>query len=82
MPNFENKVTEAEEKTKREKVLEELKNLYLNKIKENHLNLNEIFSKNLNDKNAEIEFSSEVDDKIISDLIKSTGFTATTIENA
>ena len=48
---FENKVTEAEEKTKREKVLAELKNLYLNKIKENHLNLNELFSKNLNDKN-------------------------------
>lgn len=44
---FENKVTEAEEKAKREKVLTELKNLYLNKIEENHLNLNEIFSRNL-----------------------------------
>ena len=37
---------------------------------------------NLDNKNAEIEFSSEVDNKIISDVIKSTGFTATTIENA
>ena len=36
---------------------------------------------NLDDKNAEIEFSSEVDDKIISDLIKSVGFTPTTVEN-
>ena len=36
---------------------------------------------NLDNKNAEIEFSSEVDDKIISDLIKSVGFTATTVEN-
>ena len=36
---------------------------------------------NLDNKNAEIEFSSEVDDKIISDIIKSTGFTATTVEN-
>ena len=36
---------------------------------------------NLDDKNAEVEFSSEVDDKIISDLIKSVGFTPTTIEN-
>ena len=36
---------------------------------------------NLNNKNAEIEFSSEVDDRIISDLIKSVGFTATTVEN-
>ena len=36
---------------------------------------------NLDNKNAEIEFSSEVDDKIISDLIKSVGFTPTTIEN-
>ena len=34
------------------------------------------------DKNAEVEFSSEVDDKIISDLINSAGFTVTTIENA
>jgi len=47
---FENKVTEAEEKTKRDKVLMELKTLYLNKIEENHLNLNEILSRNLNDK--------------------------------
>lgn len=36
---------------------------------------------NLDDKNAEIEFSSDIDDKIISDLIKSVGFTATTVEN-
>ena len=36
---------------------------------------------NLDNKNAEIEFSSEVDDKIISDLIKSVGFTTTTVEN-
>lgn len=47
---FENKVTEAEEKTKRDKVLTELKTLYLNKIEENHLNLDEILSRNLNDK--------------------------------
>ncbi|MBS5185912.1 MAG: hypothetical protein KHY73_00455 [Fusobacterium nucleatum] len=44
---FENKVTEAEEKTKREKVLTELKTLYLNKIEENHLNLDEILSRDL-----------------------------------
>ena len=44
---FENKVTEAEEKTKRDKVLAELKTLYLNKIEENHLNLNEILSRDL-----------------------------------
>jgi len=44
---FENKVTEAEEKTKRDKVLTELKTLYLNKIEENHLNLNEILSRDL-----------------------------------
>ena len=37
---------------------------------------------NLEDKNAEIEFSSNVDDKIISDLIKSAGYTVTSIENA
>ena len=37
---------------------------------------------NLEDKNAEIEFSSNVDDKIISDLIKSAGYTVTIIENA
>ena len=36
---------------------------------------------NLDNKNAEIVFSSEVDDKIISDLIKSVGFTPTTVEN-
>ncbi len=36
---------------------------------------------NLEDKNAEIEFSSNVDDKIISDLIKSAGYTVTSIEN-
>lgn len=30
---------------------------------------------------TEIVFSSEVDDKIISDLIKSVGFTPTTVEN-
>ena len=36
---------------------------------------------NLDNKNAEIEFSSEVDDKIISDLIKSVGYTVTTVEN-
>ena len=36
---------------------------------------------NLDNKNAEIEFSSEVDDKIISDLIKSVGFTPTTVDN-
>ena len=47
---FENKVTEAEEKAKREKVLAELKNLYLNKIEENHLNLNEVFSRNLSNR--------------------------------
>ena len=47
---FENKVTEAEEKTKREKVLRELKTLYLNKIEENHLNLNEILSRDLTNK--------------------------------
>lgn len=47
---FENKVTEAEEKAKREKVLTELKNLYLNKIEENHLNLNEVFSRNLSNR--------------------------------
>ena len=37
---------------------------------------------NLEDKNAEIEFSSNVDDKIISDLIKSAGYTVTCIKNA
>ena len=37
---------------------------------------------NLEDKNAEIEFSSNVDNKIISDLIKSAGYTVTSIENA
>lgn len=37
---------------------------------------------NLEDKNAEIEFSSNVDDKIISDLIKSAGYTVTSTENA
>ena len=37
---------------------------------------------NLEDKNAEIEFSSNVDDKIISDLIKSAGYTVTSIKNA
>ena len=37
---------------------------------------------NLEDKNAEIEFSSNVDDKIISDLIKSAGYKVTSIENA
>ena len=47
---FENKVTEAEEKTKREKVLTELKTLYLNKIEENHLNLDEILSRDLGNK--------------------------------
>ncbi len=47
---FENKVTEAEEKTKREKVLTELKTLYLNKIEENNLNLNEILSRDLTNK--------------------------------
>lgn len=47
---FENKVTEAEEKTKRDKVLMELKTLYLNKIEENHLNLNEILSRDLSNK--------------------------------
>ena len=36
---------------------------------------------NLEDKNAEIEFSSNVDDKIISDLIKSAGYTVTSIKN-
>lgn len=49
---FENKVSEAEEKIKRDKVLMELKTLYLNKIKENHLNLDEILSRNLSDKNS------------------------------
>ena len=33
---FQNRVTEAEEKLKREKVLTELKELYLNKIEKNH----------------------------------------------
>ena len=47
---FENKVTEAEEKTKREKVLTELKTLYLNKIEENNLNLSEILSRDLTNK--------------------------------
>ena len=37
---------------------------------------------NLEDKNAKIEFSSNVDDKIISDLIKSAGYTVTSIKNA
>ena len=37
---------------------------------------------NLDNKNAEIEFSSNVDDKIISDLIKSAGYTVTSIKNA
>ncbi len=37
---------------------------------------------NLDDKNAEIEFSSDIDDKIISDLIKSAGYTVTSIKNA
>ena len=32
--------------------------------------------------NAEIEFSSDIDDKIISDLIKSAGYTVTSIKNA
>ena len=36
---------------------------------------------NLENKCSEVDFSSEVDDKIISDLIKSVGFTATTVEN-
>ena len=36
---------------------------------------------NLDDKNAEIEFSSDIDDKIISDLIKSAGYTVTSIKN-
>lgn len=53
---FENKVTEAEEKTKRDKVLSELKSLYLNKMEEKHLNLDEIFSKNLTDKSSTSEF--------------------------
>lgn len=48
---FQNKVTEAEEKTKRDKVLTELKTLYLNKIQENNLNLDKIFSRNLIHKN-------------------------------
>ena len=42
----------------------------------------EDIKRNLEDKNAEIEFSSNVDDKIISDLIKSAGYTVTSIENA
>lgn len=37
---------------------------------------------NFDDKNAEIEFSSNVDDKIISDLIKSAGYTVISIKNA
>ena len=37
---------------------------------------------NLDDTNAEIEFSSDIDDKIISDLIKSAGYTVTCIKNA
>lgn len=37
---------------------------------------------NLDDKNAEIEFFSDIDDKIISDLIKSAGYTVTSIKNA
>ena len=37
---------------------------------------------NLDDKNAEIGFSSDIDDKIISDLIKSAGYTITSIKNA
>ena len=36
---------------------------------------------NLENKCSEVDFSSDVDDKLISDLIKSVGFTATTVEN-
>ena len=56
---FENKVTEAEEKTKRDKVLMELKTLYLNKIEENHLNLNEILSRDLVNKDNMSKESNE-----------------------
>jgi len=35
----------------------------------------------INFENAEIEFSSDIDDKIISDLIKSAGYTVTSIKN-
>ena len=52
---FENKVTQAEEKFKRDKVLAELKNLYMNKVEEHHLNLEEVFSKNsLSKENEEV----------------------------
>ena len=36
---------------------------------------------NLENKCSEVDFSSDVDDKLISDLIKSVGFTPTTVEN-
>lgn len=53
---FENKVTQAEEKFKRDKVLNELKNLYLTKVEEHNLNLQEVFSKNsINKESSEIE---------------------------
>ena len=52
---FQNRVTEAEEKLKREKVLTELKELYLNKIEKNHLNVKEVLEKNLKTKKIEEE---------------------------
>ena len=59
---FQNRVTEAEEKFKREKVLTELKELYSNKIEESHLNVREVLEKNL--KNGKIEEEKKELDKI------------------
>ena len=59
---FQNRVTEAEEKFKREKVLTELKELYSNKMEESHLNVREVLEKNL--KNGKIEEEKKELDKI------------------
>lgn len=36
---------------------------------------------NLENKSAEVDFSSDIDDKLISDLIKSVGYSVTNIKN-
>jgi len=36
---------------------------------------------NLENKSAEVDFSSDIDDKLISDLIKSAGYSVTNIKN-
>lgn len=53
---FENKVIEVEEKIKRDKVLMELKIFYFNKIEENYLNFDEIFLRDLVNKDNISEF--------------------------